>query len=454
MAKGFWHRAMKTWTLLSALVLIVGCIALSTRGIDMRTKEDKLSLLQSSRIDQMLMDLSAVTKESSDDVKSMKEKIKQLRKQAEDERSKAANWDKTVRKQETGLKKKLEKAKDDELLSSQDEDLAQEDVERASKMRKRAQRLKDESDAARRKFVAQEHPIEMATKLAGHDHKEYRRAELAVASEVAKLSEHPNDSALRKKVDHLVSISKKAKARMEDDGKLLKKLESKTADAELGGQRGYAHLRAKSVEIAKQAESVAENAVSLAKRGEKLKAAANKITEKVVKDLKVPDALHLRAQKERKAYKAHMLLIRRLQAKIDKYSNDMDKKKSHTAEESSDEKYDEERTELEKIANGSSDSKKRKSQGHSSEVEQLVAAKDSYDQLEELELKKEKAKLRMEREHSSSQSSHSSFSSETESALAKKDHLLSISAISSPIPPSLLFTLTQHLHLDFLPPSI
>ena len=39
MAKSFWHRGMKTLTILSALVLIVGCLALSTRGIDMRTKE-------------------------------------------------------------------------------------------------------------------------------------------------------------------------------------------------------------------------------------------------------------------------------------------------------------------------------------------------------------------------------------------------------------------------------
>eukprot|EP00960_Hanusia_phi_P045305 757155-Hanusia_phi.AAC.1 len=404
-------------------------------------QEDKLSLLQSSRIDQMLIDLSEVTTESNDDVKSMKKQIKLLRKKAEDERSKAAQWDKTVQNQETALKKKLEKAKDDELLSSQDEDLAQDDVVKASKMRKRAQKLKDESDAARRKFVAQEHPIEMATKLAGHDHKEYRRAELAVASEVAKLSEHPSDSALRNKVDHLVSISKKAKARMEDDSKLLKKLESKTADAELGGQRGYAHLRAKSVEIAKQAESVAENAVALAKRGEKLKAVADKITKKVVKDLQAPDALHHRAQKERKAYKAHMLLIRRLQAKIDKYSSDMDKKKSQSTHKTSDQKYDEERTELEKIADGGSDAKKKKARSHSPDDEQLIAAKDSYDQLEELELKKEKAKLREEREKSSSEHSHS-FSrydsakcsdvscadmidvSETESALAKKDHLL------------------------------
>jgi hypothetical protein len=119
----------------------------------------------------------------------------------------------------------------------EDELAAKMDVDKASKMRAQAQKLKDKSEAARRKFVAQEKPVLLAQKLAEHDHKKYRSEELAVAKEVALLSEHPSSKKLRAKVDKLVKHSKEAKKRMAEDGMLLKKLEKKTADAQLGGER-------------------------------------------------------------------------------------------------------------------------------------------------------------------------------------------------------------------------
>ena len=84
---------------------------------------------------------------------------------------------------------------------------------------------------------AQEKPVLLAQKLAEHDHKKYRSEELAVAKEVALLSEHPSSKKLRAKVDKLVKHSKEAKKRMAEDGMLLKKREKKTADAQLGGER-------------------------------------------------------------------------------------------------------------------------------------------------------------------------------------------------------------------------
>ena len=125
------------------------------------------------------------------------------------------------------------------LAGMQNELTAKMYVTRASKMRAEAQKLKDDSDAARRKFVEQEKPVLLAQKLSEHDHKKYRIAELAVAKEVALLSEHPSSKKLRAKVDKLVKHSKEAKKRMAEDGMLLKELEKKTADAQLGGEHRF-----------------------------------------------------------------------------------------------------------------------------------------------------------------------------------------------------------------------
>jgi hypothetical protein len=61
--------------------------------------------------------------------------------------------------------------------------------------------MRAESDKAKEKFVAAERPVELATKLADHDHRQYRKDELDVAKDVTDLSEHPGSKKLRAKVD-------------------------------------------------------------------------------------------------------------------------------------------------------------------------------------------------------------------------------------------------------------
>ena len=168
---------------------------------------------------------------------SAKSQLKVLRKTYGHEESLASKMDLKVDKEELAEKKPLLQAKKLMRAGMEDELAAKMDVDKASKMRAQAQKLKDKSEAARRKFVAQEKPVLLAQKLAEHDHKKYRSEELAVAKEVALLSEHPSSKKLRAKVDKLVKHSKEAKKRMAEDGMLLKKLEKKTADAQLGGER-------------------------------------------------------------------------------------------------------------------------------------------------------------------------------------------------------------------------
>jgi len=306
-----------------------------------------------------------------------------------------------VDKAELAQKKTLLAAK--HLLNSgmEDELKAKMDVDRASKMRGEAQKLKDESEAARRKFVAQEHPVLLAQKLAQHDHKKYRSEELAVAKEVALLSEHPSSKKLRAKVDKLVKRSKKAKRREGEDGLLLKKLEKKTADAQLGGSKGYSELKQKSVKIAKKAENIAKQAVSLAKKGHTEKVKARVEIKQVEKALKKPDSEHKKAEgDEKKAEKTHKV-IQQIQKKIEseeeaKAEKQEAKEKKAKAKKTS--SYSEERKRLreEVESKSSSSSKKSKAAHESDEQKQLMAAKDSYDELEQLEEKKEKARLRRE----------------------------------------------------------
>jgi len=342
---------------------------------------------------------STVSGRSSD---SMETQLKSLKHTYGREQSLVGKIDTKVDKAELAQKKTLLAAK--HLLNSgmEDELKAKMDVDRASKMRGEAQKLKDESEAARRKFVAQEHPVLLAQKLAEHDHKKYRSEELAVAKEVALLSEHPSSKNLRAKVDKLVKRSKQAKRRMAEDGMLLKKLEKKTADAQLGGSKGYSELKQKSVKIAKKAENIAEEAVSLAKKGHTEKVKARAEIKQVKKALKKPDKEHERAEKdEKKAKKTHKV-IKEIQKKIESEEASKAAKREAKEEKKKEKKmssYSEERKrlreEVESKSTGAT-SKKSKKAHESDEQKQLMAAKDSYDELEQLEEKKEKARLRRE----------------------------------------------------------
>ena len=334
--------------------------------------------------------------------REMRKKLKSLKKLDRREESLADKMDKKVDSAMGAERKKLLVAKQELSGGITDEDRAKKDVDLASSMRAQAQKLKDESEAARRKFVAQEKPVLLAQKLAEHDHKKYRSEELAVAKQVALLSEHPSSQKLRGKVDKLVKRSKEAKDRMTEDGMLLKKLEKKTANAQLGGAKGYSQLKAQSVALAKKAEGIAQTAVSLAKKGHSEKVKARGVVKAVTKAMKEPDAENAKADKAKAAAQRTQKVIREIQNKIDQEEEakaaSSQAKDVHTAAKKM--SYADERKALIKEVEGSSASaqpeKKVAARHESDEQKQLKAAKNSYDELEELEEKKEKARLRKE----------------------------------------------------------
>lgn len=396
-------------------VLLVALVALVATVGDGGNAVEMLQMLKSQDVSAASSNaVSASSKKSTSSAaalggskKSMESELKILKKTYGVEQSLAGKINLKVDKAELAQKKTLLAAKT--LLQSgmEDEMSAKMDVDKASHMRADAQKLRDESEAARRKFVAQEHPVLLAQKLAEHDHKVYRSDELKVAKEVALLSEHPSSKKLRSEVDKLVKHSKEAKKRMAEDGMLLKKLEKKTADAQLGGAKGYSSLKQKSVNIAKKAESIAEEAVALAKKGHTEKVKARREVKVVEKGLKKPDHEFKSAKKEEKKAAGTNKMIREIRDKIEKdeaakAAKQEKKEKKEKAHKLS--SYQEERKRLMEEVDGKSPKKKAVVYHESDEQKQLKAAKDSYDELEQLEEKKEKARLRREekREHKAS----------------------------------------------------
>lgn len=213
--------------------MLVGLVAAVA---SVRERRDALELLQMLHADAGKAEPASSAMEGGSGFEA---KLKMLKKKYGEEESLAAKNNRKVEKAELAQKKPLLDSKRLMLAGMQNELTAKMYVTRASKMRAEAQKLKDDSDAARRKFVEQEKPVLLAQKLSEHDHKKYRIAELAVAKEVALLSEHPSSKKLRAKVDKLVKHSKEAKKRMAEDGMLLKELEKKTADAQLGGEHRF-----------------------------------------------------------------------------------------------------------------------------------------------------------------------------------------------------------------------
>jgi hypothetical protein len=182
---------------------------------------------------------------------------------------KAAKLEKSVEKEEEALKNKVVAAKKEREQGNKLERRARGKVHDVDKMRDEAVKLEKEAQAARAKFLAAEKPVELATKLATHDHQVYRKAELAVAKEVVKLSERPNDSKLHAEVDKLVKKSKNAKAKMEGDGTMLKTLENRAGDSKFDGEWSYSRLSQKSVDVAKDAKHLARHAERQAEEGHK-----------------------------------------------------------------------------------------------------------------------------------------------------------------------------------------
>jgi len=343
-----------------------------------------------------------------------------LEKSAKSEQASATALDKKVEKMEEKLRVKLIKAKREEQTGMESEATAKQDVKQASELRIKAQNLKDKSEAARKAFVKQEHPVEMATQLAAHDHKEYRKAELAVAKEVAVLSEHPESVKIRAKVDKLVAKSKNDKSKMAEDAQLLKKLEGRTASAKFGGSHGFAHLKEESVKIAKKAELIADKAVTLAKEGHVMKKKANKLIHEVQKEQRKPDQLHKQAEAERAKYDQHLKEVTKLKGAMHKLKV-QERKEQSSQLKAKDKSYSSMRSELEREAG-------EKPESHSKQDE--LQAKDSYDQLEEAEEKKEKAKLKQEREARLIDKNHHSSSSsggmgDQLQAAMKRAHILS-----------------------------
>lgn len=353
------------------------------------------------------------------------EEIHKLQQEAKREHSLVQKMDAQVDSQEEALQKVLEKARGKEKIGETDEREAREDVTKASEMRKKAQALRDESDEAKKRFLNAEKPVEIAVKLAQHDHKEYRKAEFAVAKQVTKLSEHPTDEALRNKVDGLVAKSKKAKRRMEGDSLLLKKLQKNTEEQETNGSMNYAQLRQKSVDEAKRAESVASRAVALAKEGHNQRAEAREVLQKVEKEMKAPDAMHDKVEHEKRELHEHERDIHRIELALNggrgvkgKYAAERQELKREASGGSAHGKGhgDESAKKQGKIKLqhlSASESMRLDEQSHehtsSNKGDPLLEAQDSYDKLEEREEAKEKARLRAEQEseHHAREDEHS-----------------------------------------------
>jgi hypothetical protein len=223
------ERRYRVQAAVGLAVLLVGLVAAVA---SVGERRDAFELLQMLHADARAEPTSSATDRGS----GLKAELKTLKKEYGQEESLAGKTNQKVEKAELAQKKPLLDSKKLMLAGMQNELTAKMYVTRASKMRTEAQKLKDDSDAARRKFVEQEKPVLLAQKLSEHDHKKYRSEELAVAKEVALLSENPSSKKLRAKVDKLVKHSKEAKKRMAEDGMLLKQLEKKTADAQLGGE--------------------------------------------------------------------------------------------------------------------------------------------------------------------------------------------------------------------------
>jgi len=313
-------------------------------------------------------------------------RLKKLEDSIKKKQDKAAKLEKSVENEEEALKNKVVAAKKEREQGNKLERRARGKVHDVDKMRDEAVKLEKEAQAARSKFLAAEKPVELATKLATHDHKVYRKAELAVAKEVVQLSERPNDSKLHAEVDKLVKKSKNAKAKMEGDGTMLKTLENRAGDSKFDGEWSYSRLSQKSVDVAKDAKHLARHAERQAEEGHKDREEAAKEVKDVEQKMKGPERAHKEADKLRADYRSE-------EKKLSKLRGELDETPAHKDGGSS---YSKDRAALKKLVNGG---------GSSSSSSDAEA---QYDQLEASDEAKERKAAKLSGHWGSGSSTSSS----------------------------------------------
>ena len=169
-------------------------------------------------------------------------------------------------------------------------------------MTQKSMDLRKESKVAKKKFVAQEKPLETASKLTAHDHSAYRKAELQVAAAVTMMSEKPSDAKLSRRVHKLVKAAQKDRAHMEKDRKMLQSLERNIASMQVGKAHSYSALLGQSVALKKKAGAVAATAKSLASESAQLHKQASADVGKAMQEQAGPDKLHGEAHALRVKY--------------------------------------------------------------------------------------------------------------------------------------------------------
>lgn len=352
---------------------------------------------------------------SASDRAHLKGEIERLNKEMEKKKSEAGKLEIKVEKKEQALKKTVLKAKSERKDGDRLEMEAKKEVKRAANLRARAEKLKNESQEARQKFLAKERPVEKATKLEAHDHRAYRKAEMAVAEDVTALSEHPDNAKMRERVHKLVSAAKGAKSRMEDDEKLLRELQQTAAGGEMNGRSGYAHLREKSVHLARKAESIAEDAVSLAKKGHKERTEANRLVDKAEDGMREPEREHKEAKAEAaKATKAG-IKAKELESKL----RPEDSETSAAAGGGHEGKFSSDRAELRRdVAEANKEKLKKKAVTSAS-------TESGYDAMERRAEEKEKREAKLDKKWDQGDSASDAQSNAALKAREKREHILS-----------------------------
>jgi len=113
--------------------------------------------------------------------KQVKERVKTIKAQIKAAEKKATAYDKQLLDKTATWRTQLIHAKTLRRDGDDFESEARMKVRKAAKDRKLAETYRRESEAAKRKFVAEEKPIEMAMKLEAHDQRAYRKMQLAIA---------------------------------------------------------------------------------------------------------------------------------------------------------------------------------------------------------------------------------------------------------------------------------
>lgn len=330
------------------------------------------------------------------------------------QQSDAAKEEERVGKKEGALRGTVLKAKKERKEGDRLEKKATGDVKQAAKLRNKAEKLRKESEEAQKKFLAEERPVEKATQLEAHDHRQYRKEEMAVAEDVTALSEHPGNKKMRERVHSLVEKAKEAKSKMEKDSSLLTSLQQEPAGTDMSGQKGYARLREKSVHLARKAEAIAEDAVSLAKKGHKMRVAANRLVDEVEDDMREPGREHNKA-------KAEEAKVKMEEGKLDKLEGELEDKPASKGNGGG--KYSSERKQLLKEV---SQEEKKSAAKKVSEASDL-ASEESYDALEDAALKKEKRAAKLSKRWDEGDSNSDAVSDSQLAAREKREHILKTS---------------------------